>query len=178
MTFGRRDRVYNNCQKVWGPGKYNVNCQVPNRGRCCCVVHKDTGNGYGPPLAHTGWCNSEDQAWGQLDQNIRDQIPGGNQSGGYRNNQGGNWGQGGGGGGYGGNQGGNWNQGGWGGGYGGNQGGNWGQGGGGGYGGYQGGNCNQWGGYGNQGGGYNQGVGNRVPGRGPGRGPQCRPRPC
>lgn len=67
MSSVRGQRIQTNCEIIWGNADYDLDIETDDWETYACVVKKDFGSHFGPPLTMTGICNSEEQAWRELD---------------------------------------------------------------------------------------------------------------
>jgi hypothetical protein len=67
MTDTQGARIEANCKIIWGNGDYDLDVETDDWVAYACVVNKDFGSHFGPPLTMTGLCNSAEQAWRELD---------------------------------------------------------------------------------------------------------------
>lgn len=67
MTDAQGARIQANCKIIWGDGDYDLDLETDDWVEYACVVKRDHGTSFGPPLTMTGLCNSEKQAWRELD---------------------------------------------------------------------------------------------------------------
>jgi hypothetical protein len=67
MSSARGQRIQTNCKIIWGDADYELDVETDDWVTYTCVVRKDLGLHFGPPLTMTGICNSEEQAWRELD---------------------------------------------------------------------------------------------------------------
>ena len=67
MAVTQSQRIQANCIIIWGDADYDVDVETDDGDAYTCVVKKDFGLRFGPPLTMTGICNSQEQAWRELD---------------------------------------------------------------------------------------------------------------
>ena len=67
MAADQGQRIQANCKIIWGDADYDLDVETDDWVTYTCVVKKDHGLCFGPPLTMTGICNSEGQAWRELD---------------------------------------------------------------------------------------------------------------
>jgi hypothetical protein len=60
-------RIQDLCQILWGNYDYELDIETDDWEVYQCIVRKDFGSSFGPPLTMTGLCNSEDEAWNELE---------------------------------------------------------------------------------------------------------------
>jgi hypothetical protein len=63
----RGKRIEGLCKIVWGECDYELDAETDDWEKYSCIVRKDFGTSFGPPLTMTGLCNSEDEAWNELE---------------------------------------------------------------------------------------------------------------
>ena len=66
MTTEQVQKVQANCKIIWGDADYDLDLETDWE-TYIYVVKKDYGLHLGPPLTMTGVCDSEKQAWSELD---------------------------------------------------------------------------------------------------------------
>jgi hypothetical protein len=62
----RGKRIQGLCKIVWGECDYELDVETDDWEEYWCIVRKDLRLSYGPPLTTTALCNSEDEAWNEL----------------------------------------------------------------------------------------------------------------
>jgi hypothetical protein len=67
MSSTQGQRIQTNCKIIWGDADYDLDLETDDWVAFVCVVKKDLGSHFGPPLTMTGLCNSKEQAWKELD---------------------------------------------------------------------------------------------------------------
>ncbi|PWY80724.1 hypothetical protein BO70DRAFT_362683 [Aspergillus heteromorphus CBS 117.55] len=67
MPPSQIERIYANCEIIWGKGPYNVHLETADLDTFRAVVRKGFGISPQPPLTMTGFCASMDHAWIELD---------------------------------------------------------------------------------------------------------------
>lgn len=68
MPTPRSERIEANCKVIWGPDSdYDLDLETDDYVNYACHVKKDFGLSYGPILAMTSLCPSEDAALAELD---------------------------------------------------------------------------------------------------------------
>ena len=55
------------CKIIWGDTDYDFDIDTDDWEKYQCSVKKDFGSHYGPTLTMTGLCDSEEQAWRELE---------------------------------------------------------------------------------------------------------------
>jgi hypothetical protein len=60
-------RIQDLCKALWGNYEYELDIETDDWEVYQCIVRKDFGSSFGPPLTMTGLCNSEDEAWNELE---------------------------------------------------------------------------------------------------------------
>jgi len=63
----RGKRIEGLCKIVWGECDYDFDVETDDWEEYWCIIRKDLGSSFGPPLTMTGLCNSEDEAWNELE---------------------------------------------------------------------------------------------------------------
>lgn len=68
MSSTRGQRIEKNCKIIWGnAAEYDLDIETDDFVNYACVVKKDFGTAFGPPLTMTSLCRSEEAAWAELD---------------------------------------------------------------------------------------------------------------
>lgn len=68
MSSAEGQRIEANCKIIWGSGcVYDFDIETDDYINYACVVKKDFGTSFGPPLTMTSLCPSRDAAWAELD---------------------------------------------------------------------------------------------------------------
>ncbi|KAH7061673.1 hypothetical protein BKA63DRAFT_573385 [Paraphoma chrysanthemicola] len=68
MSSPRYQRIEANCKTIWGnDSDYDFDFETDDWEHYACVVKKDYGTEFGPPLIMTCLCPSSDAAWAGLD---------------------------------------------------------------------------------------------------------------
>ncbi|XMA11509.1 hypothetical protein WAI453_004300 [Rhynchosporium graminicola] len=70
MTDAQGERIQGNCKIIWGDGDYDLDLETEDWVAFACVVKRDHGTSFGPPLAMTGLCDSAEQAWSELNRTL------------------------------------------------------------------------------------------------------------
>ena len=72
MSSYRGQRIEANCKIIWGNTcEYDLDIETDDFVNYACVVKKDFGISFGPPLTMTSLCPSEESAWAELDRMLR-----------------------------------------------------------------------------------------------------------
>ncbi|RFU32614.1 hypothetical protein B7463_g3747, partial [Scytalidium lignicola] len=67
MSSAQGKTIEANCRVIWGDGDYELDIETDDWDTWYCFVRKDFGLHFGPPLTMTGMCNSQKQAWSELE---------------------------------------------------------------------------------------------------------------
>jgi hypothetical protein len=67
MSSARGQIIQANCKIIWGDADYDLDVETDDWVTYSCIVKKDFGSHFGPPLTMTGICNSEEHAWRELE---------------------------------------------------------------------------------------------------------------
>ncbi|KAH7068508.1 hypothetical protein FB567DRAFT_541209 [Paraphoma chrysanthemicola] len=68
MSSPRFQRIEANCKIIWGnDSDYDIDAETDDWEYYSCVVKKDYGTAFRPPLTMTGLCPSSDAALAELD---------------------------------------------------------------------------------------------------------------
>lgn len=61
-------RIEANCKTIWGNDcEYDLDIETDDYVNYRCLVKKDFGDSFGPPLTITSLCRSSEAAWAELD---------------------------------------------------------------------------------------------------------------
>jgi hypothetical protein len=66
MSSEQSQRIQANCKIIWGDGDYDLDIETDDWEIWQCIVKRDFGDAF-EPLTMTGLCNSQEQAWNELD---------------------------------------------------------------------------------------------------------------
>lgn len=68
MPSTRGQRTEDNCKIIWGNDcDYDIDLETDDWVNYACVVKKDFGSSFGPPLTTTSLCPSSEAAFAELD---------------------------------------------------------------------------------------------------------------
>jgi hypothetical protein len=67
MSFAQGQIIQANCKIIRDDADYDLDVETDDWVTYLCIVKKDFGSHFGPPLTMTGICNSEEQAWRELE---------------------------------------------------------------------------------------------------------------
>lgn len=72
MSSARGQRIEENCKIIWGSDcEYDLDIETDDYEHYACLVKKDFGHSFGPPLTITSCCDSDEAAWEELDRMLR-----------------------------------------------------------------------------------------------------------
>jgi hypothetical protein len=68
MSSARSQRIEASSRIIWGDDcEYDLDLETDDYVYYACIVKKDFGLSFGPPLTMTSLCSSEEEAWTELD---------------------------------------------------------------------------------------------------------------
>lgn len=59
-------RIQDFCTALWGNYEYELDIEIDDLEVYQCIVREDFGSSFVPPLTMAGLCNSEDEAWNEV----------------------------------------------------------------------------------------------------------------
>jgi hypothetical protein len=63
----RGKRIEGLCEIIWGDCNYDLDLETDDWVTYTVAVRREFGTSFGPLLTMTGFCNSEDRAWNELE---------------------------------------------------------------------------------------------------------------
>ena len=71
MSSEQAKRIEANCKIIWGDDIYDIDLETDDYIWYTCIVKKDFGDAFGPPLTMTGLCHSSEHAYRELDRMLK-----------------------------------------------------------------------------------------------------------
>ena len=66
-TQTQYQRIEGYCKKIWGPFDFDIDTETDDHEYYMCVVKRDHGSSFGPPLTLTTVCRGQNAAWHELE---------------------------------------------------------------------------------------------------------------